>query len=98
VRSREATEWRSGRRGLVLTVADTGIGMDAHTRARVFDAFFTTKGIGGTGLGMWVSSEIMERHGGFIRIRSRQGEGQSGTVAAMFLPFEGVKRPSNGIA
>jgi signal transduction histidine kinase len=97
VRSREATDWRTGRRGLVLTVADTGVGMDDHTKARVFDAFFTTKGIGGTGLGMWVSSEIMERHGGSIRIRSRQGEGRSGTVAAMFLPFEGVKRPSGGV-
>lgn len=91
VGSREGTDWRTGRRGIFLTVADTGSGMDAKTKARIFEAFFTTKGISGTGLGLWVSSEIVERHGGRLLIRSSQRKDQSGTVATVFLPFEGIK-------
>lgn len=88
VRSREATDWKTGRRGLALTVADTGSGMDPETRPRIFEAFFTTKGIGGSGLGLWISSEIVDRHRGWIRVRSSQREERHGTVATMFLPFE----------
>ena len=97
VRSREATNWTPTltglppQPGLMLTIADTGAGMDRATLARVFEAFFTTKGINGTGLGLWISSEIMERHGGRIKIRSKPchaGQpGQSGTVVTLFLPF-----------
>jgi PAS domain S-box-containing protein len=87
VRSREATDWRTGRKGLTLTIADTGTGMNAQTQARIFEAFFTTKGIGGTGLGLWVSAEITARHQGRLRLRSCQQEGRTGTVATLFLPF-----------
>jgi signal transduction histidine kinase len=88
VRSREATDWRTGRKGLVLTVADTGTGIDAETRERLFEAFFSTKGIGGSGLGLWISAEIMQRHKGWIRIRSSQRPGHRGTVVQLFLPFQ----------
>ena len=44
VRSGEATEWSTGRKGLALTIADTGSGMDHDTQFRMYDAFFTTKG------------------------------------------------------
>jgi signal transduction histidine kinase len=87
LRSREATDWRTGRTGLVLTVADTGVGMDPSTRHRIFQAFFTTKGAGGTGLGLWVSGEIVERHRGRLSVRSSTRIGRSGTVMALFLPF-----------
>ena len=70
LRSREATEWRSGRRGVMLTVADDGCGMDGKTLARVFEAFYTTKGAGGTGLGLWISAEILGRHGSRMLVRS----------------------------
>ena len=90
LRSREATDWKTGRRGLVLTVADTGSGMDPQTVARVFEAFFTTKGYNGTGLGLWISAEIMGRHQGRIRIRSSRREPHRGTVVTLFLPFEMV--------
>jgi len=90
VRSREATDWRTGRGGLVLTVADEGCGITPQTQARIFEAFFTTKGHSGTGLGLWISAEIVERHQGRIRIRSSQREGHRGTVVALFLPFEAV--------
>ena len=72
VRSREATEWRSGKRGVLITVADTGGGMSRDTVERLYTAFFTTKGIGGTGLGLWVSSGIVQRHHGRLLVRSRQ--------------------------
>jgi len=88
VRSREATEWRTGRRGLALTIADTGCGMDRDTQYRMFEAFFTTKGINGNGLGLWISADIMHRHQGTISIRSSQKKGASGTVVTLFLPFQ----------
>jgi signal transduction histidine kinase len=89
VRSRESINWRTGKRGIVLTVADTGTGMTPEVQSRMFDAFFTTKGIGGTGLGLWISAEIMQRHGGRIFVRSSQREGHRGTVVNLFIPFEG---------
>ncbi len=92
LRSRGGTEWASGRKGLVLTVADTGTGMSLVTLKRMFDAFYTTKGIGGTGLGMWVSKEIIDRHKGVLRVRSREREPHRGTVFTLFLPFEAAGR------
>ena len=88
LRSREATQWTTGLRGLTITVADTGAGMSAKTITRIFDPFFTTKGVGGTGLGLWISKEIIQRHRGSLQVRSSQREGRSGTVFALFLPFE----------
>jgi PAS domain S-box-containing protein len=90
IRSRESTDWRSGRKGLTLTVADTGGGMSGHTRAHLFEPFFTTKGLNGTGLGLWVSAEIMDRHQGRLLFRSSQREGHHGTVFNLFLPFEAL--------
>jgi PAS domain S-box-containing protein len=92
MRSREATEWKSGRKGIVLTVADTGSGMSPETAARIFEPFFTTKDIGGTGLGLWVSHQIIDRHGGTLTVRSSQRKDHSGTVFRLFLPFEAVVR------
>ncbi len=87
IRSREATAWKTGEKGIVLTIADTGSGMSVETRRRIFEPFFTTKGIGGTGLGLWISSEIVNRHRGSLRVRSRQREGSSGTAFTVFLPY-----------
>jgi two-component system, sporulation sensor kinase C len=64
IRTREATQWRSGAKGVVITVADTGTGMSRETTGRIFKAFYSTKGVPGTGLGLWVSSEIANRHHG----------------------------------
>ena len=92
LRSRETTHWPTGRRGLVLTVADTGLGISSTVKTKIFDAFFTTKGIGGTGLGLWVSKEIVDRHRGALNMRTSQTEGHSGTVFTFFLPFEAACR------
>ncbi len=97
LRAREATHWPTSRRGLLLTVADTGTGITPEVRRRLFDAFFTTKGISGTGLGLWVSREIADRHAGRLRLRSRAEQGPNrGTVFTLFLPYEAPGRGLTG--
>ena len=92
LRDREGTHWQSGQPGVFLTIADTGTGMNAATQASLFNAFFTTKGLTGTGLGLWVSQQIVERHRGFLRVRSSQAEQHHGTVFELFLSFDAVVR------
>jgi PAS domain S-box-containing protein len=89
VRARRSHGWTDGHAcGIRLTVADTGSGMTPEVRGRIFEAFFTTKEAIGTGLGLWVSQEIIEKHRGLVNVRSRAaGDGQSsGTVFHLFLP------------
>ncbi len=92
MRTREGVHWKTGRRGVVITVADTGSGMSPKTAQRIFEPFFTTKDVAGTGLGLWVSHEIVERHGGALTVRSSQRAGHSGTVFTLFLPYDAVVR------
>jgi PAS domain S-box-containing protein len=73
--------------GVVITVADTGSGMSAQTARKIFEPFFTTKGYSGTGLGLWISKEIMTRHQGKLTLRSSQLPGRTGTVLTASLPF-----------
>ena len=68
-----------------LTVADTGGGIRKEIRSQLFRQFFTTKGSSGTGLGLWLTRDIVERNGGKLRFRSRT-ESPSGTVFVIYLP------------
>lgn len=80
-------------RGVRIMVADTGSGMTRSIRKRIFDAFFTTKETTGTGLGLWISSEIIDKHQGTVRVRSyaeTAASARSGTVFMLFFPMEGV--------
>jgi PAS domain S-box-containing protein len=89
VRVRPSRDWRQPEsKGIRFTIADTGAGMEPEIRGRIFEAFFTTKDATGTGLGLWVSHEIIQKHRGMIRVRSRaRGSGHSsGTVFQIFLP------------
>jgi PAS domain S-box-containing protein len=90
IRTREATDRKTGRKGIALTVADTGPGMTAEVQKKIFEPFFTTKGVGATGLGLWVSREIVERHQGSLKVRSASGPSRSGSVFCLFLPREPV--------
>jgi signal transduction histidine kinase len=58
----------------------------------MFDPFFTMKGLEGTGLRLWVSQGIIDRHGGRLQLRSSMEIEQHGTVFRIFLPFETVQR------
>jgi signal transduction histidine kinase len=80
------TRLRSGLKGVRLTIADTGTGIPAADLNRIFEAFYTTKGIGGTGLGLWIIQELIEKIGGSIRVRSSIQPGKSGTVFVLSLP------------
>jgi signal transduction histidine kinase len=78
----------NGRRGVRLTVADTGEGISPEMETRLFEPFQTTKELTGTGLGLWVSKGIVEKHGGRIRIRTRRGT-PHGTTFTVWLPADG---------
>jgi PAS domain S-box-containing protein len=73
-------------RGVRIALADTGCGILAENLERIFEPFFTTKKDTGTGLGLWVSRELIEKHGGRLRVRSGVADGRSGTVFSLFLP------------
>ncbi|MGO4211310.1 sensor histidine kinase, partial [Terriglobus sp. YAF25] len=75
--------------GVRVTVSDTGTGMSEETQRRLFEPFYTTKDATGTGLGLWVSDEIIRKHSGTARVKSRQGE-QAGTTFAIFFPKDGL--------
>lgn len=75
------------RKGVRITFADSGAGIDAPDLARLFEPFYTTKA-SATGLGLWVAKQIVENHRGWIRVRSRRGGPQTGTVFSIFLPSE----------
>ena len=86
IRMSDGVAWKTGQRGVRISVADNGHGMSAEVARRIFEPFYTTKGINGTGLGLWISQGILLKHHGSIRVRSSQREGRSGTVFCLFLP------------
>jgi PAS domain S-box-containing protein len=80
-------DWSSGRRGLRVVVADNGPGIPPEVRGKIFEPFFTTKGESGTGLGLWITSGIVEKYEGAVRLRSTTRAGRSGTCFSVFFPF-----------
>ena len=86
IRAHAGRNWKTGRSGLRILVADNGAGMDSDTQARIFEPFFSTKGIGGTGLGLWITKDLVAKNGGRVTVRSTTRPGRSGTVIQ--LTFE----------
>jgi PAS domain S-box-containing protein len=80
-------DWRRGQRGLRVTVADNGPGIPPAVRDKIFDPFFTTKGESGTGLGLWITSGIIEKNDGRLQLRTVTRDGRSGTCFSVFFPF-----------
>ena len=76
------------RRGVRVTLLDNGTGIRQAVRKNLFSPFYTTKGEGGTGLGLWVTRGIVEKHEGTIHFISTVRPGRSGTAFSVFLPFE----------
>ena len=77
---------RSSGRGARVTVHDRGAGIPSTVQNKVFNPFFTTKELKGSGLGLWVSKTIISNHGGTLRFHSRTQNGSSGTSFEVFLP------------
>lgn len=100
VRVRPECDGKS-REGVRITVADTGEGISPHILDHLFEPFHTTKEVTGTGLGLWVSKGIVDKHGGVISVRTRRGVA-SGTVFALWLPvdahslFAAIERQGSG--
>ncbi|MGZ4821856.1 MAG: two-component system sensor histidine kinase NtrB [Terriglobales bacterium] len=92
IRVHTSRDWRDPRRsGVRIVIADNGPGIRKEYCQRIFEPFFTTKGQKGTGLGLWVSQGIIEKHHGSIRVHSGRQPGRSGTCFSIFLPGgEGV--------
>ncbi len=78
----------NGHRCVRVTLADNGTGIDASLRQQIFEPFVTTKGTTGTGLGLWVSKQIIDKHDGTIRVRSNTNGMRRGTVFSVILPAD----------
>jgi PAS domain S-box-containing protein len=76
------------RKGIRVMVLDNGVGIPPGVRKNLYAPFYTTKGEGGTGLGLWITRGIVEKHEGTIHFTSSVRPGSSGTAFSVFLPFE----------
>jgi signal transduction histidine kinase len=91
VRVTNAHEHSNGlRKGIRLSVADTGSGIRPEIRRTLFEPFVGTKGNLGTGLGLWISSEIIRKHGGTIQVKSSTHSPSTGAVFSVFLPLRAI--------
>lgn len=82
-----ARNWRKHEAtGVRITIADNGSGIPPSIRPRLFEPFLSTKQHLGTGLGLWVTKSLVEKHGGYVRFRSSVKPGSSGSAFSVFLP------------
>ena len=89
MRLRPSRDWRGYKTpGMRVTFLDTGSGMSPETRKRIFEPFFTTKADTGTGLGLWVVAQLVERHGGSVSLWSTQHGDSGATAISVFLPSQ----------
>jgi signal transduction histidine kinase len=97
VRAHDATDRANGyaavRHGIRITIADTGHGMSPEVRSRLFEPFYTTKDLNGTGLGLWISAGIVRRHQGSLTFRSSEHPIHHGTIFSLFLPWAEESSP-----
>ncbi|WP_353070272.1 ATP-binding protein [Tunturibacter empetritectus] len=87
LRAATSDGFRGKRRCVRISVSDNGNGMNRSTLNQIFQPFFTTKGLVGNGLGLWVSKQIVEKHGGSIQVRSHTNGPRQGTTFSIVLPI-----------
>jgi signal transduction histidine kinase len=97
IRVNEAHRNGTGRRGVRITVADSGTGISPDVRSQLFEPFFTTKKEVGTGLGLWVCKNIVEKYAGTIRVKSSTVPGNSWTAFSVILPSATTKSVDEGL-
>lgn len=90
IRIRCASAHSRGRHGVRILFGDNGPGIPHANRSKIFEAFFSTKGAVGTGLGLWVVKDLVAKHGGTVQVRSSNGNTTlpSWTVVSVFLPSD----------
>lgn len=89
VRITESHAWNDSRQpGVRITILDTGSGIKPQHKNSLFQPFFTTKADIGTGLGLWITRNIIVKHHGQIRVKSRSGPEIHGTAFSLFLPLQ----------
>lgn len=89
LRISKSHEWSGSHlRGVRITFLDTGSGIQPKHKKNIFQPFFTTKADVGTGLGLWITRGIIEKHRGAIRMKSRTRPDSHGTAFSVFLPAE----------
>jgi len=86
IRVKEHSETATGRKGVRVSICDTGSGVDPKDARRIFEPFFTTKETKGTGLGLWISKGIIQKYEGSICFRSVQLANSSATCFSVFIP------------
>jgi PAS domain S-box-containing protein len=99
IRIRPSCDWNDrSLRGMRVTIGDTGAGISRAVFGRIFEPFYTTKPETGTGLGLWVVAQLLERHKGNLHVWSSRRAGASGSAFSVFLPFGGLSEDrENGI-
>ena len=78
-----------------FTISDNGVGIRPELRSRIFEPFFTTKRDVGTGLGLWVTRQLLAKNAATIRMRSTFGEKPSGTVFSVLIPETAERQPES---
>jgi signal transduction histidine kinase len=87
IRIRRSKSWSNSQSpGTAVSLVDNGSGISHEAMPKIFDPFFTTKQDVGNGLGLWITRDIVNRHGGSIRARSDTRPGATGTIFTTFLP------------
>jgi PAS domain S-box-containing protein len=87
VHVRPSLDWKNlSRSGVRIYIVDSGTGMTPEIRRSIFEPFYTTKELKGSGLGLWLSLGIVSKHHGRITVRSTTTSGRSGSCFCIFLP------------
>jgi PAS domain S-box-containing protein len=90
-------DWQTGAPRVAVTVGDTGYGIPAQYRKKIWEPFFTTKSETGTGLGLWLVDETVRKNGGSIRLRTSAETKHHGTVFRLLLPLNAIEsKAENG--
>ena len=87
---RQTYDWTLRRRGINVSIVDTGMGVKPQDSKRLFEPFFSTKSTKGTGLGLWISKGIIQKYEGRISFRSMRTAKGCFTCFRVFLPTSGI--------
>lgn len=96
IRISDSTDTSTGRRGVAVSITDTGSGIRGEDESQLFQPFFSTKADKGTGLGLWISKGIVQKYDGLITFRSQRLQSGNATCFRVFLPSDAEMIPSSG--